>query len=98
MGAPGIVQTTCGMQQDGAAAAIHILMLIVFVVLQKPMVFMDGKQHAKNVHPLFITQVMVNETQKKPFFKVHGGKNAAPEATGDRTIGHVIQSINLPVT
>ena len=79
MGAPGIVQTTSGMKQDGAAAAVHILMLIVIVVLQEPMVFMDSKQHTKNMHPLFITQVMVNETQKKLLFKVHGGKYAAPE-------------------
>ena len=98
MRAPGIVQTTCGMKQDGVAAAIHILVLIVFMMLQKPMVFMDGKQHAKNVHPLLVTQVMVNEPQKKTLFKVHGGKYAAPEAPGDRTIGHVIKRINLTVT
>ena len=86
------------MQQDGVATAIHIPVLIVFMVLQKPMVFMDGEQHAKNVHPLFVTQVMVNEPQKETFFKVHGGKYAAPEAPGDRTIGHVVKRINLTIT
>ena len=98
MNTPGVMKASGSMEKNGSAAAIHILVACVVVVLKEPVIFMDSKQHAKDMDTLFITQVMVDETQKKLFLKVQGGKYATPQAPGNRTVGHVIQSINLSFT
>ena len=86
------------MEKNSSATAIHIMVACVGVVFKKPVVFMDSEQNAQNMDPSPVTEVMVNETQKELFLKIQSGKDATPQASRNRTISHVIQSINLTIT